>query len=96
MLRRSDIARYRASRAEKRRTTSSIVRYGVDMEVIMTDAASGIATGHRRGASLARQAREVSLLRDAQRDQIRMVDAKLVRNTVDLSLFGRGDRLVCG
>ena len=43
-------------------------------------------------SSLARQAREVPLVRDAQRDEIRMIDAKLFRDAVDLAFFGRRDR----
>jgi hypothetical protein len=36
----------------------------------------------------------VPLVRDAQRDEIRMTNAKLFRDAVDLAFFGYRDRLV--
>jgi hypothetical protein len=37
----------------------------------------------------------VPLVRDAQRDEIGMVNTKLFPDAVDLAFFGRRDRLVC-
>jgi hypothetical protein len=36
----------------------------------------------------------MTLMRNAQRDEILMIDAKLVRNPVDFAFFGRRDRLI--
>ena len=44
-----------------------------------------------RNSSLARHARKVPLVRDAQRDEIRMINAKFFRDTVDLAFFCRRD-----
>jgi len=44
--------------------------------------------------SLTRQTGQVPLVRNPQRDQIRAIDAKLVRDAVDLPFLGRRDRFV--
>ena len=41
------------------------------------------------------QARKVPLMRDTQRDEIRMIDAQFVRNAVNFAFFSRRDRFVC-
>jgi hypothetical protein len=51
--------------------------------------------GDRVFLSLARHARKVTSVRDAQRDQIGMIDTKLFRDAVDLAFFSRRDRVVC-
>jgi hypothetical protein len=49
----------------------------------------------RLASLLARQAREVPLVCHSQGDEIRMINAKLVRNAVHFAFFGRRDCLVC-
>src|SRR5688500_18517638 len=44
-------------------------------------------------ARLARYARQVPPMRDAQRNEIRMIDAKLVCDAMDFAFLGRRDRL---
>ena len=56
-------------------------------------ASSAVASGVERG-SLARHAGQVPLVRHAQGDEIRAIDAKLVGDAVNLAFFGRRNRRV--
>jgi len=51
-------------------------------------------TGALYRRSAPRHPRKMPPVRHAQRDEIRLVDAKLVRNAMDLPFLGHRDRLV--